>query len=107
MSYNYKRYQIIGQKIYGLRRSFGLSLDDLSDLINVSSETLQRYENDVEILPISHLINILDVFNKNINYFYESPSEEINLYEFSCNIINNIEFITLEEDRTNNNFDGY
>lgn len=63
--------EVIGNRIYTLRRANGLSLDKLSKLINVTFQQLQKYEKGKNRISVGRLILISKALNKNISYFIE------------------------------------
>jgi len=63
--------QFVGDKIYSLRLAKGLSRQQLSEVIGVTHQQLQKYEKGVNRISVGRLVLIAKALGKNINYFYE------------------------------------
>lgn len=63
--------QFVGDKIYSLRLAKGLSRQQLSEVIGVTHQQLQKYEKGVNRISVGRLVLIAKALDKNINYFYE------------------------------------
>lgn len=87
-----KRMSIIGIKIRKLRIANNLSQPELSDILGISQPTLCNIESgERKKIDFSLIQKICVVFNKELNYFTEAPSLEI---EPNINTIDNNEAIT-------------
>lgn len=62
--------KLIGNKIYSLRLAKGLSRQQLSELIGVTHQQLQKYEKGTNRIAVGRLVLIAKALDKNINYFY-------------------------------------
>lgn len=67
--------KFIGGKIYSLRLAQGLSRGQLSKVIGVTPQQLQKYENARNRVSASRLVLIAKALGKNISYFYEGLEE--------------------------------
>jgi CheY-like chemotaxis protein/DNA-binding Xre family transcriptional regulator len=67
----------IGKKIADLRKSRGLSQDELSEQLRISRQLLQKYETGEARMAIITLYNISILLNENIKYFVDSTPSSI------------------------------
>ncbi len=67
--------KFIGNKIYSLRLANGLSRQQLSDVIGVTHQQLQKYEKGTNRISVGRLVLISKALNKNVQYFYEGLEE--------------------------------
>ena len=63
--------KFIGQKIYSLRLAKGLPRQQLSKVIGVTHQQLQKYENGSNRISASKLALIAKALDRRIPYFYE------------------------------------
>jgi len=70
--------KFIGKKIKVKRLQFGMSQKRLSDLLQITFQQLQKYENGTNRTPLSRLYELSKVFNIPINYFFEGLEEFLN-----------------------------
>ena len=63
--------KFIGRKIYFLRLAKGLSRAELSKVIDVTYQQLQKYENGTNRVSASRLLLIAKPLEHEIPYFYE------------------------------------
>lgn len=63
--------QFVGDKIYSLRLAKGLSRQQLSDVIGVTHQQLQKYEKGTNRISVGRLVLIAKALGKTVNYFYE------------------------------------
>lgn len=63
--------QFIGEKIYSLRLAKGLSRQQLSDVIGVTHQQLQKYEKGTNRISVGRLVLIAKALGKTVNYFYD------------------------------------
>ena len=61
----------IGGKIYSLRLAKGLSRQQLSTVIGVTHQQLQKYEKGTNRISVGRLVLIAKALSKDISYFYE------------------------------------
>jgi transcriptional regulator with XRE-family HTH domain len=63
--------KFIGEKIYSLRLAQGLSRGQLSKVIGVTQQQLQKYEKGINRISVGRLVLISRALDKGISYFYE------------------------------------
>ena len=63
--------KFIGGKIYSLRLAKGLSRQQLSKVIGVTHQQLQKYEKGTNRISVGRLVLIAKALSKEISYFYE------------------------------------
>jgi len=63
--------KFIGQKIYSLRLEKGLPRQQLSKVIGVTHQQLQKYENGTNRVAASRLALIAQALGREVSYFYE------------------------------------
>lgn len=63
--------KFIGYKIYSLRLEKGLSRQQLSKVIGITHQQLQKYENGSNLISASKLALIAKALDLRIPYFYE------------------------------------
>lgn len=63
--------KFIGNKIYSLRLSKGLSRQQLADTIGVTHQQLQKYEKGVNRIAVGRLVLIAKALGKSVEFFYE------------------------------------
>jgi transcriptional regulator with XRE-family HTH domain len=61
----------IGGKIYSLRLAQGFSRQQLSQIIEVTHQQLQKYEKGTNRISVGRLVLIAKALSKDISYFYE------------------------------------
>ena len=55
--------ETFGQRFYRLRKARGLTQEDIAKKLNISSQAISKWENDVSLPDISLLADIADMFN--------------------------------------------
>lgn len=70
--------QFIGGKIYSLRLAKGLSRQQLSKVIGVTHQQLQKYEKGTNRISVGRLVLIAKALSKNVSYFYEGLDSNTN-----------------------------
>ncbi len=63
--------KFIGKKIYSLRLALGYSRQQLSEVIGVTHQQLQKYEKGTNRISVGRLVLIAKALSKEISYFYE------------------------------------
>lgn len=61
----------IGNKIYSLRLAQGLSRQQLSSIIGVTHQQLQKYEKGTNRISVGRLVLIAKALSKDTSYFYD------------------------------------
>lgn len=69
--------KFVGNNIYSLRLAKGLSRNQLSEVIGVTHQQLQKYEKGKNRISVGRLMLIAKALDKNISYFYEGIGEII------------------------------
>ncbi len=64
----------LGQKLKQIRNRFGLSQEQLADIINVSRQAITKWENDNGLPDISNLQEISKVFGITIDYLLDDKN---------------------------------
>ncbi|HJK86600.1 MAG TPA: helix-turn-helix transcriptional regulator [Candidatus Megaira endosymbiont of Nemacystus decipiens] len=65
----------VGNKIFSLRLAKGYSRQQLSDVIGVTHQQLQKYEKGTNRISVGRLVLIAKALGKDPSYFYEGISE--------------------------------
>jgi len=63
--------QFVGKKIYSLRLAKGLSRQQLSEVIGVTHQQLQKYEKGTNRISVGRLVLISKALDKPTSYFYD------------------------------------
>ena len=66
--------KVIGKKIKGRRKALKMTQIDLANLIGVSFQQVQKYENGNNRISVPTFLNICDSLRVNPNYFLETFS---------------------------------
>ena len=88
-----KTSRAIGEKIKGRRRELGISQESLAEILGVTYQQVQRYENGTNKLNVENIQTVADTLNVPVSYFFEGekpsmvaeksapylPSDEIKL----------------------------
>ena len=61
----------IGERIYSIRLAQGFSRQQLSQIIGVTHQQLQKYEKGTNRISVGRLVLIAKALSKDISYFYE------------------------------------
>ena len=64
----------LGQKLKEIRNRFGLSQEQLADIINVSRQAITKWENDNGLPDISNLQELSKVFGITIDYLLDDKN---------------------------------
>lgn len=65
----------LGEKLKELRKRFGLSQEQLADIINVSRQAITKWETDGGIPDISNLRELAKVFGITVDYLLNDDKE--------------------------------
>jgi len=86
----------IGDKIKTRRRKLGISQEELAEILGVTYQQVQRYENGTNKLNVENIQMVANAINVPVSYFFEGekpsmvaeksapylPSEEIKLLRY-------------------------
>ena len=75
----------IGDKIYHLRKNEGLSQEDLANKIDVSRQTISKWEQDFTIPDTVNLIKLCDFFDVKLEYLTNEKNSEVTKRQFNEN----------------------
>lgn len=64
----------LGQKLRKIRSKFGLSQEQLAEVINVSRQAITKWENDDGLPDVSNLQEISEVFGGTVDYLLNDDS---------------------------------
>lgn len=67
-----------GERLYNLRKEKNISQGELADLLNVSRQSVSKWENNISTPDLDKIIKIAEIFNISIDSL-------INGYKASCN----------------------
>lgn len=65
----------LGQKLKEIRKKFGLSQEQLAEIINVSRQAITKWENDSGIPDVSNLQEISKVFGITVDYLLNNENK--------------------------------
>lgn len=68
--------KFVGNKIYNLRLSKGLSRQQLADTIGVTHQQLQKYEKGLNRIAVGRLVLIAKALHKSVDFFYEGLEKD-------------------------------
>lgn len=81
----------LGQKIREMRKKLGISQEVLGEIVNVSRQTITKWETDVGIPDESNLAELAKLFGVPVDYFLSSKSNSVT-NQLDINIIQKIYF---------------
>lgn len=61
----------IGERIYKLRKSKGISQEKLAELLDVSRQTIYKWEADIVQPSPEHIKQLCTAFSVSVDYFYD------------------------------------
>ena len=70
--------KFVGDKVFQMRLALGLSRQELSAIINVTHQQLQKYEKGINRISIGRLLLIADALDKDVEYFYKGFNKNQN-----------------------------
>lgn len=56
------------ERLFKLRKSFGLSQDEMANIFNVSRQAVQKWENGTSVPDVDHLMELARYFNVTVDY---------------------------------------
>ncbi len=63
--------KLIGKRIQLKRKEKGWSAEKMAELLDVSQQQLSRYERGVNKINVAHLVEIANLLQTPIDYFFE------------------------------------
>ena len=83
-------YMIYGNQLKSLRIREGITQQHLADLIKVDKSLYSRYEKEIQLIPIKHLITISNFFNVSLDFIFEFTSikqyPNVKFHNFNTNL---------------------
>ena len=67
----------LSKKIYELRKAHGMSQEQLAEKLNVSRQSISKWESGESSPEIERLIELSDVFDVSTDYLLKSSEVEI------------------------------
>lgn len=65
-----------GNRLYGLRKNSGLSQEELAELLDVSRQSVSKWESDKGYPEMTRLIFLSDYFNVSLDYLMRGEEQE-------------------------------
>mgnify|MGYP002515902724 CR=1 FL=1 len=65
----------LGQKLKEIRKNFGLSQEDLADMMHVSRQAITKWENDNGMPDVSNLQELSKIFGITVDYFLDNEKQ--------------------------------
>ena len=65
----------LGEKLKDIRKRFGLSQEQLADIMNVSRQAITKWETDKGMPDVSNLQELVKVFGVSVDYFLNSENQ--------------------------------
>ena len=92
---------LYGGQLKAIRTRMGVTQKTLADLINVDKSLYNRYEKEIQLIPLKHLIIICNYFNVSLDYIF--GFNELKQYpSLNLNVIKTLSGIRLKEFRKEN-----
>lgn len=70
----------LGNNIYKLRKSHGISQEQLAEKLNVSRQTIYKWENNLAIPRIENIMAIVDIFKVSYNDLFSNDIPVNNIF---------------------------
>lgn len=64
----------LGQKLKEIRKKFGLSQENLAEIMNVSRQAITKWESDEGLPDVSNLQQLSKVFNLTVDYLLDNDN---------------------------------
>lgn len=65
----------LGQKLKEIRKKFGLSQEQLAEIMNVSRQAITKWENDAGIPDVRNLQELSKIFNVTVDYLLNNENK--------------------------------
>ncbi|ANB91145.1 XRE family transcriptional regulator [Moraxella ovis] len=69
--------KLIGKRIQLKRKEKGWSAEKMAELLDVSQQQLSRYERGVNKINVAHLVEIANLLQTPIDYFFEDCIKKV------------------------------
>lgn len=79
----------LGEKIQLSRKKKGMSQEDLANLLNVSRQAVQKWENDTSIPEVNKLVEISNIFEVSLDWLLKGVNQEQKETKEENNVENN------------------
>ena len=61
---------LYGERLKAIRTRMGIIQETLASLINIDKSLYSRYEKEIQLIPLKHLIIICNYFNVSLDYVF-------------------------------------
>ena len=78
--------KLIGKRIQLKRKEKGWSAAKMAELLDVSQQQLSRYERGVNKINVAHLVEIANLLQTPIDYFFEDCIKKVDYQENSYDV---------------------
>lgn len=68
----------LGQRIYELRKAKNLSQGELADMLEVSRQSISKWENDTSVPELDKLVKMSDIFGVSLDSIIKGTNDETN-----------------------------
>ncbi len=75
--------KLIGKRIQLKRKEKGWSAEKMAELLDVSQQQLSRYERGVNKINVAHLVEIANLLQTPIDYFFEDCIKKVDCQQNS------------------------
>ncbi|UNU73612.1 helix-turn-helix domain-containing protein [Moraxella nasovis] len=75
--------KLIGKRIQLKRKEKGWSAEKMAELLDVSQQQLSRYERGVNKINVAHLVEIANLLQTPIDYFFEDCIKKVDYQQNS------------------------
>ena len=65
----------LGQKLKEIRKRFGMSQEQLAEILNVSRQAITKWENDGGLPDVSNLQEIAKTFGITVDYLLDDENQ--------------------------------
>lgn len=72
--------ETFGQRLARLRKEKGFTQEDIADKINISSQTVSKWENDISSPDIQTLIKLSDIFEVSLDDLLGKEKKVLRLF---------------------------
>ena len=78
--------KLIGKRIQLKRKEKGWSAEKMAELLDVSQQQLSRYERGVNKINVAHLVEIANLLQTPIDYFFEDCIKKVDCQQNSYDV---------------------